>query len=670
MKQLFACLLALVAAAASAQSRWHIMPDRPVIVSDVASTVLPHSDHIEMSGKKMAMVLYWNIDTTGTFGLNRSLVFPMLRTIPNDTHASFTIHNDLDLAGMLRVNNKRVDFHTHSMAIDGDMEVTADYSKGANALELKRIIFPSMERPAMAEIYTARNTGEKPLDLLVPALSQKYESNAAKGVGGAYVVQTDVQGAGCYTLAPGDSAVFALTVRAFPETEGVTDEIDPAAELAARRAFIDAVDSNLILETPDKAIDTEFRYAKIRGAESIYKTKGGYMHGPGGEAYYAALWCNDQAEYINPLFPFLGYDIGNESALNCFRHYARFINDDYKPIPSSIIAEGDGIWNGAGDRGDAAMLAYGASRYALARGNADEARELWHLIEWCLEYCRRKLNADGVVLSDHDELEGRFPAGDANLCTASLYYDALVSAAYLGKELDMPASQLSAYKKQAEELRESIEKYFGRNVQGYDTYRYYDGNDVLRSWICIPLVMGINERADATVAALFSPEMYTADGVLTCQGYPIFWDRATLYTLRGALYAGFPDEVVPRLSDFSRRRLLGDHVPYPVEAWPEGSQRHLSAESGLYCRIITEGLFGIRPTGLRSFDMKPQLPSYWDNAALRHIRAFGADFDIEVERLSNGKLRLTITEYSENRTRHRCIVRRTLTPGESTKVKL
>ena len=56
----------------------------------------------------------------------------------------------------------------------------------------------------------------------------------------------------------------------------------------------------------------------------------------------------------------------------------------YEPLPSSIIAEGDDIWNGAGDRGDAAMIAYGAARYrALARGSRAEAEELWPLIEWC-----------------------------------------------------------------------------------------------------------------------------------------------------------------------------------------------------------------------------------------------------------------------------------------------
>jgi hypothetical protein len=83
------------------------------------------------------------------------------------------------------------------------------------------------------------------------------------------------------------------------------------------------------------------------------------MHGPGGESYYAAIWANDQAEYVGPFFPYLGYKTGNEASYNAYQHFARFMNKEYKPIPSSIIAEGKDIWDGAGDRGDAAMIAYG-----------------------------------------------------------------------------------------------------------------------------------------------------------------------------------------------------------------------------------------------------------------------------------------------------------------------
>ena len=87
------------------------------------------------------------------------------------------------------------------------------------------------------------------------------------------------------------------------------------------------------------------------------------------------------------------------------------------------------------------------------------------------------------------------------------------------------------------------------------------------------------------------------------------------------------------LKFYSNRRLLGEHVPYAIEAWPEGSQRHLSAESGLYCRIFTEGLFGIRPTGLHAFDLTPRLPKEWNEMSLNQICAFGKIFDIHVQRI-------------------------------------
>ena len=129
------------------------------------------------------------------------------------------------------------------------------------------------------------------------------------------------------------------------------------------------------------------------------------------------------------------------------------MNDSFRPLPSSIIAEGDSTWAGAGDRGDQAMIAQGAGRFALLYGNADTARKLWPLISWCLEYCHRKKNAKGVLSSESDELEGRFPSGKANLEANALYYDALVSAAALGRDLGLPAKQVRAYEQESKALR-------------------------------------------------------------------------------------------------------------------------------------------------------------------------------------------------------------------------
>ncbi|MBS1574608.1 MAG: hypothetical protein JST09_04830, partial [Bacteroidetes bacterium] len=322
---------------------------------------------------------------------------------------------------------------------------------------------------------------------------------------------------------------------------------------------------------------------------------------------------------------------GNESAINAYRHFARFINPEYKPIPSSIIAEGTDIWNGAGDRGDMAMIAYGASRFALASGKIDIAKELWPLITWCFEYLDRKKTNEGVIASDNDELEGRFYAGTVNLSTNGLAYGGYRSAAALANDLG-DTVRAKDYRAKANQLRKAIESYFGGTVQGFATYKYYKENTKLRAWICIPLVMGITERKDATIKALLSDYLWTSNGILTESGSKTFWDRSTLYAFRGLMAAGATDRCMPYFNYYSATRLLGEHVPYPVEAWPEGNQRHLSAESALYCRAITEGLFGINPTGLNKFTMMPRLPKGWNYMRLKNIKAFNHSFDIEVSR--------------------------------------
>lgn len=635
---LIACVA--VSFTASATPSWEIN-SKGAIQWNVDKAQLPHKDHVEMSGEQMAFVLRWAINADGVLDLDRSLVFPMLRTIPNDTHASLMHRLNTDITSMVSVEEKSLyNEATKFVEIDGMFRVVSIFDE---AVEVERIIFPSMDKPFMCERYVLKNLQDDEVTVYIPEFKQNITTLPECGVDGSYLISASIQGAGTYKLKSGESLTFDAVFQACRLTEA-PQVADVDAEYAARRAFVENdIDSALMLATPDQVVNTMFRYAKIRASESIFKTSGGYMHAPGGESYYAAIWANDQAEYVNPFFPYLGYAVGNESAMNSFRHFARFMNDEWKPIPSSIIAEGKDIWNGAGDRGDAAMIAYGASRYALAMGDKTVAKELWPLIEWCLEYCDRKLNDGGVVTSDTDELENRFPSGEANLCTSSLYYDALLSSAYLASELAMNPSVAKDYRKKAETLRRNIDSYFAKEMYGYDTYQYYDGNDLLRSWICIPLTVGIMDRAEGTIEALFSEYLWHKDGLLTQQGTSTYWDRSTLYGLRGVYAAGASDLATEKLKYYSHRRLLEDHVPYAIEAWPEGSQRHLSAESGLYCRVLTEGLFGIRPTGLRSFELKPSLPSEWDAISLYNIKAFGSDFSLNVTRREEGKLEITVT---------------------------
>lgn len=643
-----ATLLSFVnTALAEENTRWRMSPDGGI--EWVASDHSAHEDHIEMSGKRVSVVLRYGIDEKGVFTLDKSMVWPLLRTVPNDTHASLMRRLDWNPLDAVTVNGRTMRGEkVKDIRLKGMMTVESVYDGGRyGKCEVTREYLPSTELPALVEIYTIKNVGERPVTVEIPEADCKLRTDPGKGVTGSYVIEMSADKDGSFTVSPGEAISFGASIVAYRKGES-KPSVDVETEKARRMALVDSWLENLRLETPDPVIDRMFAFSKIRACESIYETKGGPMHGPGGESYYAAIWANDQAEYVNPYFPFTGYDYGNASALNSFRHFARFMNDEWKPIPSSIIAEGLDIWNGAGDRGDAAMIAYGASRYALARGDREEARELWPLISWCLDYCDHKLDEAGVVASDSDELENRFPSGEANLCTSSLYYDALVSASYLARELRV--GKPSAYLRRAATLRENIEKHFGSNVEGFDTYAYYEGNDILRSWICIPLTMGIDEREEGTIEALFSPRLWTENGLLTQAGDKTFWDRSTLYALRGVYAVGETDKATGYLRRYSQSRLLGEHVPYAIEAWPEGGQRHLSAESGLYGRIITEGMFGIRPTGLASFTLTPRLPGDWDKMALRNIRAFGSDFDIEVSRTDGGKLLVKVKDAAGSRT--------------------
>lgn len=672
---LFSFILVGSLAIAQPKDRWTIQDDGAIRWN--INDNIPHDDHLEMSGQQLSVVLRYGVDAQKRFHLNRSLVFPMLRMHPNKTQNNLKQRFDVNIPALVTVDDQTLlNEEVRDVTFNGIMRVESSFGyvyrrkELKDAVQLTRVLYPSTNAARYCEEYTFKNSSPNQITLRVPEWNVTYTTPEEAGVYGAYCIEAALSKSGVFVLKPGETlefyAIFSgrkLADASSGRNNAGLSHINILSERAAREALISQWWGNLVLETPDPVLNRMFAFAKLRGAESIYRTKGGLMHGPGGEAYYAAVWANDQAEYINPFFPFLGYEIGDESALNSFRHFARYMNPEYKPIPSSIISEGVSFWHGAKDRGDGAMIAYGAARYALARGDKVEARELWPLIEWCLEYCNRKLTPAGVVASNSDELENRFPAGDANLCTSTLYYDALRSAVMLGRELGVSAKQLNTYRDQADALEKAIEKHFGYEIEGFHSYRYYEGNDILRSWICMPLVMGIYTRAQGTIDALFSPRLWTDDGLLTQAGTETFWDRSTLYALRGTIAAGEVEKGMSFLKKYSHRRLLGDHVPYAIEAWPEGDQRHLSAESGLYCRIYTEGLFGIRPTGLRSFEMTPRLPQEWEYMNLNCVRAFNSEFDIRVSRAGK-KLHVEVLKGGKP------ILRKNITEGVAVRVNL
>ena len=176
-------------------------------------------------------------------------------------------------------------------------------------LGLTCILFPSVSNLAFCGKYILQITCGITISIDIPSFRSVVETDAAKGVDGSYKLVSTINGQATRQLQPGEELTFSAIFAGYKKNESeLSFDID--RELQARQDLIAGFWDNLVLDTPDPVINTMFAFAKIRGAESIYDTKGGLMHGPGGESYYAAIWANDQAEYVNPFFPFLGYGVG------------------------------------------------------------------------------------------------------------------------------------------------------------------------------------------------------------------------------------------------------------------------------------------------------------------------------------------------------------------------
>lgn len=590
--------------------------DAPYSIVWYADKDETHKDDIEMAGRLVSEIVSYGCES-GVLSLCHHPVFPTLRTRPNNTHASF----QTDIPERLIPRPDGAAERLVRVRIDGvlTIDTVSDWA------EIEHICFPADAVRASFELVTIRNTS----DAVRTLSSSARTGEAAHTLGpmGIDIIWTESDFTET-TLAPGESYTYYIAFRGGIANEPVA-AVDPAAELARRRCRAAELMAPMLLDTGSDVIDTMFAFAKLRAGESVFDTRYGPVHSPGGTAFYAATWCNDQVEYAGPYFAYTGDERLLEASMNAYRMYIPFMSDHYDPIPSSVIAEGLDFWNGAGDRGDAAMYLFGASRFVMTSGRRDWALELLPAIEWCAEYCRRRINEDGVIASDSDELEGRFPSGDANLCTSALAYDGYNSAAMIESVFGNP-EKAAEYELLAAGLEKAIERHFGAKVGGYHTYRYFEGCEKLRSWICMPLCVGMDARARGTVAALCDDRMMRPDGVLTEEGSLTIWDRSTLYTLRGIFAAGETDKACGLFERYSENRLLGERVPYAVEAYPEGGRRHLSGESALYCKVIIEGILAMRPAGFDCFTIKPVLPAAMDHLYLRGIHAYGGVFDILV----------------------------------------
>ena len=615
------------------KTRWNLFGDLGVSWNVSSDSNLPHNDNVEMSGKRVSAIITYGATKNRVLTLSREVIWPMLRIKADDPRGYLRRTYEEDIMPEILIGGKPVK-PGELKAVEFTGVLTLK-QKAKHGVEITRELFPSTDKTLLLERWKIKNGGTKTQTIAIKPFAKEERDT---GMYGEYLIKAFVDKPRTLELKSGASGNFTLIFSARKIAEALP-EINSANERNARLAFLNRINASLVLQTPDPVINRAFALAKIRTSESLFETKRGLLHSPGGGRYYGGTWANDQVEYAGPFFPYLGYEPANRASLNTYRIFAAAMKPDYSFIPYSFEVEGDLPYKR--DRGDAAMYAYGASRFALALADKKVAKALWPAIQWSLEYCLRQTNAQGVVESETDEMEGRLPTGKANLSTSTLTYGALRNAANLARALNRK-TEADEFDKRANNLSKALENYFGAEIGGFKTYRYFAGNDTLRGWIGLPLTMGIFERKEATLNALFS-KLWTDDGLRTQANLDQFWDRQTLYAFRGTFIAGDTERGMKFLKAYTSRRLLGEHVPYPVEAFPEGGQAHLAAESALYCRIFTEGILGLNPTSFKTFSCAPKIPSGWKFISLHSVTLVGKTLDINLK-IAEGAQELTVKE--------------------------
>lgn len=566
-----------------------------------------HCDDVEMSGFMADFIVKYGVDADGGLVLSRYSAFPSLRVIPNNTHGTLRRTYDNNNFPKILADGEEQAEEAVSFYFDGILTVKSK----TDVFSVSREFFPTVESLATCEKTTVKNTSLKSVHFTLSTPECVKECDY-KGCKGFYVMEV-LHDAVDVVLEPNEEFSYGVfsTVR-FPHEACLV--LDAEKEKQGRLDQIKRIINGMSLETDNRELDVMFRFSLIRAGESIFHTRGGDFHSPGGRNYYAAVWTNDQLEYAAPLFALTGDNVAVKASENAFMAYKPFMTDCYYPIPCSIISEGFDIWDEAGDRGDSSMYLYGAAYTALVRQDSELTAKLWPCIKWCAEYTKRKTSPEGVICSRTDELETRIPTDlHANLSTSCICYGGLRLAAKLAKQLGED-ELFKEYTDRADRLEKSIEEYYGANIHGMETYRYSNGFNTLRAWICLPLCMGINNRRDDTLKALFSPYLWLGNGMYSCElgddnKDERMWDRSALFAFKGAMIVERTDFVWQYFTQYIHKRLCGERVPYAIEAYPENNMAHLSAESALFARIIPEGMLKLMPEGGRLFSVNPQLPS-------------------------------------------------------------
>lgn len=221
-------------------------------------------DHLEMSGLQLSSIVHYGVND-GILEQRVKLVFPMLRTLPNDTHASLLYEIDSKEFEQIKIDGEAVNERQNSFSFDGVLQHESTTNEG---FVIRRQLFPSTDRAVFLVKTEIKNPTKKAIKITLPKIEWSHITDSKIGLDGAYHIKVISDKHGVFTLGPNQSMNYSLIYSG--EKEGVTSSyVSADYELKKRRRLIENTISDLVFTCPDRVMTRAFSFAKLRAVESI-----------------------------------------------------------------------------------------------------------------------------------------------------------------------------------------------------------------------------------------------------------------------------------------------------------------------------------------------------------------------------------------------------------------
>lgn len=150
------CLSAFCLPIFAQSNQWQISPQGGIF-RPISAPGSAFQDNIELSGRRISAIVDYEVDSLAKLSLNRKLIWPQLRSLPNNTspwwqvYRAYTIEDfdDEVLPNIYFGDTLQLLPAVSSIRLDGLIEI--NHQALANGVALKRVLYPALEEGLFEE---------------------------------------------------------------------------------------------------------------------------------------------------------------------------------------------------------------------------------------------------------------------------------------------------------------------------------------------------------------------------------------------------------------------------------------------------------------------------------------------------------------------------------------